>query len=64
LKTFNDFLTLPSGVLKSVTIGCLADEWSRQRIEHLVSTNAPGVVVRHATLMPDRYELKINPPFR
>jgi hypothetical protein len=64
VKTDNDFLTLHSGVLKSVTIGCLADESSRQRIEHFVSTNAPGVVVRQATLMPDRYELRINPPFR
>jgi hypothetical protein len=64
VKTDNDFLTLHSGVLKSVTIGCLADESSRQRIEHFVSTNAPGVLVRQATLMPDRYELRINPPFR
>jgi hypothetical protein len=63
VKTDNDFLTLHSGVLKSVTIGCLADESSRQRIEHFVITNAPGVLVRQATLMPDRYELRINPPF-
>jgi hypothetical protein len=64
LKTNNDFLTLPSGVLKSVTIGCLTDESSRQQIERLVSTIAPGVLVRHATLVPDRYELRISPPFR
>jgi hypothetical protein len=64
LKTDNEFLMLPSGVLKSVTIGCLTDVSSRQRIEHLVSTNAPGVLVRHAALMPDRYELRINPPIR
>jgi len=63
LKTDNDFLGLPSGVLKSVTIGCLADASSRQRIERLVSINAPGVLVRQASLAPDRYELTITPPF-
>jgi hypothetical protein len=64
LKTYNDFLTLPSGVLTSVTIGCRADASSRQRIDRLVSTNAPRVLVRQATLAPDRYELTISPPFR
>jgi len=64
LKTNNDFLTLAPGVLTSVTIGCLADEPSRQRIEDIVISNAPGVLVRQATLAPDRYELRINPPFR
>src|SRR6516164_10419885 len=64
LKTNNDFLTLAPGVLTSVTIGCLADEPSRQRIEDIVFSNAPGVLVRQATLAPDRYELRINPPFR
>ncbi|HVH74728.1 MAG TPA: DUF2971 domain-containing protein [Stellaceae bacterium] len=64
LKTDNDFLTLPSGTLRSVTIGCLADESSRQRIERLVSSNAPDVLVRRAMLAPDRYELIISPPFR
>jgi CubicO group peptidase (beta-lactamase class C family) len=36
----------------------------RQRIESLVSTHAPGVLVRQATLAPHRYELTIIPPFR
>jgi len=26
IKTNNDFLTIPSGVLKSVTVGCLTDQ--------------------------------------
>jgi hypothetical protein len=64
LKTKNDFLKLSPGVLKSITMGCLTDESSRQRIERLVSTHAPGVLVRQATLAPDRYELTISPPFR
>jgi hypothetical protein len=63
IKTDNDFLTLPPAVLKSVTIGSLADESSGRQIEHLVRSNAAGVIVRQATLAPDRYELRINPPF-
>lgn len=63
LTTDDDYLTLPAGVLKSVTIGCLADESSRHLIEHLVKSYAPGVLVRQAVLASDRYELIITPPF-
>ena len=63
LKTNNDFLTLSPGILKSVIIGALADETSRRRIEDLVKSHAAGVLVRQATLAPDRYELRISPPF-
>ena len=63
IKTDNDFLTLPAGVVKSVTIGCLADESSRREIERLVRANATSVVVRQATLAPDRYELIFSPSF-
>jgi hypothetical protein len=64
IKTNDDFLTLPAGVLKSVIIGALADETSRRRIEYLVKTNATDVLVRQAMLAPDRYGLNINPPFQ
>ena len=63
LITDNDFLTLPAGVLSSVTIGCLASDSSRRQIERLVKSRAPGVLVRQATLATDRYEIKIDPPF-
>jgi hypothetical protein len=63
IKTDNDFLTLPSGVLKSVTIGSLADEPSRRRIKQLVETHGTDVLVRQATLASDRYEIRISPPF-
>ena len=63
LKTNNDFLTLRSGVLKSVTIGALADEASRRLIQDLVASHATGVLVRQATVASDRYELTISPPF-
>jgi hypothetical protein len=62
-KTNNDFLTLPRGALKSVIIGALADETSRRHIEDLVRANATDVLVRQATIAPDRYGLNINPPF-
>jgi len=64
IKTDNDFMTIPSGVLKSVTIGCLTDTSTRRRIENLVKTNAStSVLVRQATLAPDKYELVITPSF-
>jgi len=63
LKTNNDLLMLPSGVLRSVTIGCLTDDSTRQLIQQLVGIHAPSVLLRQATLAPDRYELRINPPF-
>jgi hypothetical protein len=61
IKTDNDFLTIPSSALKSVTIGCLTDKSTRRRIENLIKTNAADVVVRQATLAPDKYELVITP---
>ncbi len=61
LKTNNDFFTLPSGVLKSVTIGALADETSRRLIHDLLNNHATGVAVRQAALARDRYELTITP---
>lgn len=64
LWTDKDFLTLPPGVLKSVTIGCLADGSSRRLIEHVVKTHATDVLVRQATIAPDCYELRISPPFQ
>jgi hypothetical protein len=63
IKTNNDFLTLPRGALKSVIIGALADETSRRHIGDLVRANATDVLVRQATIAPDRYGLNINPPF-
>lgn len=62
IKTDNDFLVIPSGVLKSVTIGYRADTKARRLIEILVNRHAPSVVVRHATLARDRYALEITPP--
>jgi Protein of unknown function (DUF2971) len=61
LKTDDGFLTLPTGVLKSIIVGCLATEDSRQLIARLVRTHAPEVMVRQATLARDRYAVVIAP---
>ena len=62
IKTYDGFLTLPPGVLKSIIIGCLASEKSRELVANLVRTHAPDVLVRQATLMSDNYDLIIIPP--
>lgn len=63
IKTDNDFLTIPSGVLKSVTVGCLMDHPTQRRIGNLIKSNSPNVLVRQASLAPDKYELVIMPSF-
>ncbi len=62
IKTDNDFLMIPSGVLKAVIIGCLTDKSTQRRIENIIKTNAPGVLVPKATLAREKYELVITPP--
>jgi hypothetical protein len=61
IKTDNNFLTIPSRALKSVTIGCLAEKSTRQQIENLIKTKAESVLLRQATLARDKYELVIIP---
>jgi len=63
IKTDNDFLMIPSGVLKSITMGCLTDKSAQRLIQNIIKTNAPSVLVRKATLARDRYGLVITPPF-
>ena len=62
IKTDNDFLLITSGVLKAVIIGCQTDKPTQRRIENIIKTNAPGVLVRKATLAREKYELVITPP--
>jgi Protein of unknown function (DUF2971) len=61
IKTDNGFLILPSGVLKSIIIGCRAPDESRELVANLVRTHAPDVLVRQATLTSDSYDLVITP---
>lgn len=63
IKTDNDFLTLPPGVLKSVIVGCLASEKSRQLVARLVRDHALEILIRQATVARDSYDLVIVPPF-
>jgi hypothetical protein len=62
VTTDDDFLRIPSGVLKAVIIGCRTDIKTQGHIETLIRTHAPNVVVRKATLARDKYELVIEPP--
>jgi hypothetical protein len=60
IKTDDGFLTLPPGVLKSIIVGCRAGKESRELVAGLVRTHAPDVLVRHATLTSDSYDLVIS----
>jgi hypothetical protein len=62
IKTDNDFLVLPPGVLKSVIVGCLASDESRQLVAQLVRDHAPKVLVRQASVARDSYDLVVEPP--
>jgi Protein of unknown function (DUF2971) len=59
IKTDDGFLKLPPGVLKSIIIGCLAPEKSRELVADLVRTHAPDVSVRQATIASGSYDLVI-----
>jgi len=63
VKTDNDFLILPPGVLKSITIGSLASEQTREQIRRIMKTNAPDVLMRQMEIAPDRYALIANLAF-
>jgi len=62
IKTDDDFLIIPPGVLKSIIIGCLTDNSTQRKIEHIIKKTAPSVLVRKATLEQDKYGLVITPP--
>lgn len=62
IKTDNDFLNIPFGLLESIIIGCLTGESAQKQIETIVKNNAPSVLIRKATLARDKYELVITPP--
>jgi hypothetical protein len=62
LITENGFYRGPKSAIKSVIIGALASAHDRVAIEKLVDRIAPDVAVRHAKVLPDRYQLAIDPP--
>jgi hypothetical protein len=57
LMTDNSFLQLPSGALRAVITGCQSDHDS---IRTMVQQAAPGVRVRRAVKVPNRFELSIE----
>ncbi len=62
LKTRNGFCHISEDALKSVIVGSLAPPKVRAKIKEMVARIAPAVVVRQATCLPDRYQLRIDPP--
>jgi hypothetical protein len=62
LKTDDGFLVLPERALKSVIIGCRAEDATPQTVAQLAQEHAPKVIVRQAEVSEGKYELWFNPP--
>ena len=56
LKTDNHVLSLPEGALRSVIVGC---QGPQEAVKELVAELAPGIRVKRAVRIPNRYELYI-----
>ena len=57
LLTENSLLQLPEGALTSIIVGCQADY---KKVATLVKAVAPGVRVRRAVRVPNKYQLRIE----
>jgi hypothetical protein len=57
LMTDDGFLNLPDGAIASVVVGCQADYAA---VEVVVRKAAPGLRLRRAVRLPDRYAVKIE----
>ncbi len=55
-----DYLSIGSGDLKSIIIGCQADDGTTNTIKALVRELAPQVAVRYASRAPNKYRLVIE----
>jgi len=58
LLTDNSFLQLPKGALIGVIVGCQADV---EAVRRVVDAHAPGLPVKRAVRVPNRYEVLIQP---
>jgi hypothetical protein len=57
LMTDNGFLKLPDGAIAAVIVGCQTDYAA---VETIVRKAAPGLLIRRAVRLPDRYAIKIE----
>jgi hypothetical protein len=57
LMTDNNFLKLPENTLLSIIVGC---QGPYDEVQNLVSDMAPGVLVKRAERVPNRFELRIS----
>ncbi len=55
-----DYLSIGANDLKSIIVGCQADEGTKEAIKTLVEEHAPSVAVRHAKRAPNKYRLVIE----
>jgi len=61
VKTDNDFCSISDGSLKSVIIGALAPSSDVTEITAIITSKAPHVAIRRATISMDRYKISIDP---
>ena len=60
LTTDKGFLVLPRGALQSVIVGSMMPEPDRDLVSSIVSESGWNVVLKAASLVPDRYALEIR----
>jgi hypothetical protein len=55
-----DYLSIGPDDLKSIIVGCQADDTAITMVNALVKQHAPGVAVRRAMRSPNKYRLVIE----
>jgi hypothetical protein len=55
-----DYLSFDTSDLKSIIIGCQAEDETIRTVRALVKRHAPGVMVRQAKRAPNKYRLIIG----
>lgn len=58
--TDNSFLSLPTGSLKSVIVGCLMSSANKIQLRDLIKRTDPNVVLCEANKVPDKYQITIR----
>jgi hypothetical protein len=60
LATINNFVTLPPGTLKSITVGCQMPASHRTTVRSFLSNLAPSVSLKAAYRVENRYALELR----
>jgi hypothetical protein len=59
LLTDNNYLALPKDAIRSVILGCLTPNDTKQRVEEVLSRNSSSIAVRQLQRVPNLYELAL-----